>query len=53
MTVVQNVGNRNVEKQQIHDFDGQNEGNGNVQKLQINDCCTKCRKQKCPKRTDK
>ena len=37
MTVVQNVGNRNVQKGQINDFGGRNVGNGNVQKRQIND----------------
>jgi hypothetical protein len=37
MTVVQNVGNRNVQKRQINDFGGRNVGNGNVQKRQIND----------------
>jgi hypothetical protein len=30
MTGVQNVGNRNVQKQQINDFGGQNVGNRNV-----------------------
>ena len=37
MTGGQNVGNRNVQKLQINDFDVQNVGNRNVQKRQIND----------------